>query len=177
MIWELAHAVRDQSAGSPPTTSTVLLVIANIIISAGLVVLFRPIGFALSSSLAMFALIGLNMRVGETAVGWVGGVAGSIATLVYTATLYSLLRGAVHLCFHFARDYQLPMLRDPTVQALIAGIIVTGVMLAVHRGLTAINRSTPLALAVQAASGATLFTYVIFRMLFLVQLPAGLLNW
>jgi len=151
-------------------------VVSHIAALAAYAVFLHTAGFVLATSLFLMALIAINQRhgAGGFAIGqmmiWSGGVA------VSTVALYSVLRGAVRLEYWAARAYGLPLLREPAVQTAVSSVLLALILAAAGWGL---KRAEPrrLALAAQTSVGVTFALYVIFRQLFFVRLPAGLLFW
>lgn len=138
--------------------------------------LFRPLGFVLSTSIVMLCLITLNQRDIGKGPGLVPFLTALVAVTAGSVALFALVRRVVRACFELARTHDLPILREPAIQAAIVGALVLIVLIALALFCRR-WRHVPLVTAAQTSIGLTFAVYVVFRQLFLVQLPAGLLNW
>lgn len=151
-------------------------VVAHVVILIVYLIAFRPLGFVLSTALVLFGLIVLNQRhMGQPFRLWpfVGAAAALVAGSV---AMFSGVRWVIRTCFALARTHGLPMLREPAVQAGLATLVVVvalGLMIWISRRW----RHLPHVAAVQVAIGTTFAIYLMFRQLFLIQLPPGILNW
>ena len=153
------------------------LVLANIGLSILFIALFRPLGFVISTGLMMFLLIYLNARAVETKVSARSAFWWLALTMVYLISLYSVSRGVVKSLFALARTYQSDLFREPFLQAIAVMAILIPLILVVGLVLKRFSSSSPFTVIVQTSVATTMGIYVIFRQLFLVQLPAGVLSW
>ncbi|MBR3372294.1 MAG: tripartite tricarboxylate transporter TctB family protein [Rhodobacteraceae bacterium] len=151
-------------------------VLAHVAILILYLIAFRPLGFVLSTALVLFGLIALNQRhMGQPFRLWpfLGAVAAVVAGSV---AVFSALRWVIRTCFALARTHGLPILREPAVQTGLATLIVVGT-LGLMVWICRRWRHLPHVAAVQVAIGTTFAIYLMFRQLFLIQLPPGILNW
>ena len=157
--------------------ATLHLVLANIGLSALFIVLFRPLGFVATTGLMMFWFIYLNLRMIETGASMRTALPWLAVTMIYLVFLYSVSRGVVKGLFALARTYQQDLFREPFVQAIAVLVILIPLIVVVGRGLKRLPSSRVYAIASQTTVGTTMAIYVVFRQLFLVQLPEGILSW
>lgn len=151
-------------------------VVAHVVILIFYLIAYRPLGFVLSTALVLFGLIALNQRhLGQPFRLWhfLAAVAAVVAGAV---ALFSVIRWVIRTCLALARTHGLSVLREPAVQAGLAALIVVvalGLMIWICRRW----RHLPHVAAVQVSIGTTFAIYLMFRQLFLIQLPPGVLNW
>ena len=169
--------IRERGAVADAPRQGRNLFVANVVLAVLFIAVFRPLGFVLTTGLFMFALIALNYREAgdslETArvAKW---LAYSVGLLVL---LFSIARGVVKACFALFHATQWESLRDPFVQASLEIAVVVPIFIAI--GLVVRRRSgSSLYLTMsQTAVGTTMGVFILFRELFLVQLPKGVLFW
>lgn len=175
-LWLFVRSLRPQSA-RPPESIPVGLLAANILISAAYIAFFRPAGYVVATCLTLYWLTILNLRSIEVKIGWGTALAWMGATLAYLLALYSLMRGVIRGMFWAARSYAVPAAREPALQALVAGVVLAVLFILAGKVLRRMAPVSEMATAVQSSIGTTLSIYIVFRLLFLVQLPSGLLTW
>jgi hypothetical protein len=176
-LWELIRHWSGQGAPQGTGKTPVGLLLAHILLIMLFIALFRPVGFILATSLTLYIMIALNLRSAGTQLSSAPIVAGLIGCAAYAVVLYSVLRGVVRLCFIVARQYSMPALREPSIQAIVVAAVLALTLLVGGVILPRLTRQPVLTALLQSAVGITLIVYVVFRLLFLVQLPAGLLTW
>ncbi len=98
-------------------------------------------------------------------------------TLAYLVLSYSCMRLCIRSLFRLARASALPWLREPAVQALAVALVMAIIVIVVGWGFKRWQVQQAIRIAVQSSIGTTLAVYIAFRLLFLVQLPAGVMNW
>ncbi|NQU58673.1 MAG: tripartite tricarboxylate transporter TctB family protein [Rhodospirillales bacterium] len=157
--------------------STRRLVLVNIGLSVLFIALFRPLGFVISTGLMMFFLIYFNQRALEVRVSIRSSVWWLALTMVYLISLYSVSRGVVKSFFAMARTYQNDLFREPFLQATAVLAVLIPLIFVVGLILKRFSSSREFPVLVQTSVSTTMAIYVIFRQLFLVQLPAGVLSW
>ncbi len=165
------------SAHEESDRATRYLVLANIGLSALFIVLFRPLGFVATTGLMMFWFIYLNLRATETGASMRTALPWLAVTMVYLVFLYSVSRGVVKGLFALARTYQQDLFREPFLQAIAVLAILIPLIVMVGMGLRRLPCGRVFAIASQTTVGTTMAIYVVFRQLFLVQLPQGVLSW
>lgn len=153
------------------------LILANIAVAACYIALFRPAGYCAATCLAMYWLIVLNLRTIGVRASWPRVFAWMIAAMTYLAACYTLVRVIIRFSFRFARSAELPLFREPAVHAVIAAAALGILFVLVGKVLRRLDSGHEFPMTLQTAVGTTMAIYVMFRLLFLVQLPAGLLNW
>lgn len=176
-LWELMRNWSHREDRSGQETAPLWLLFTNLALIVAFIALFRPLGFILTTSLMLYVMIALNLRSAGQQLDVRQLVAGFAGCAAYAVALYSLIRGVVRLCFIGAREYGLVFLREPTVQAILIMAVLSLALLAAGVILPRLTRHKVLTAILQSTVGITLAVYVIFRLLFLVQLPAGLLTW
>ncbi|MCE8020337.1 hypothetical protein HOP51_09495 [Halomonas sp. MCCC 1A11036] len=185
MLWEAlkarhgatASAEHGGEAGVEPAPRLLALHVA---LAVAFVVLFRPLGFILASTLLLYGLTLLNLRHVTHRIGMLGGLAGLAGlavALAYATALYSLARGTIRAGFWLAREHGATLAREPNAQALCVALALALAMLLAGQALRRLIADPQRRLLIQVSVGATMAVYVVFRLLFLVQLPAGLLSW
>ncbi|WFE75797.1 tripartite tricarboxylate transporter TctB family protein [Roseinatronobacter sp. S2] len=151
-------------------------VLAHVVALIVYLIAFRPLGFVLSTAFVLFGLIALNQRhMGQPFRLW-PFVCAMAAVAVGSVAMFTAVRWVIRSCFALARTHDLPILREPAVQAGLATVAVVmamGMMIWVCRRW----RHLQYVAAVQVAIGTTFAIYLLFRQLFLIQLPPGILNW
>lgn len=176
-LWTLVTEIKACGTRPPLRFAPIWLIVANIAISLVFIAVFRPVGFLIVTCLAMHWLIYLNLRAAEgktaslmAAFWWMW------ASLFYLIVMYAVLRGIIKTTFWLARTHGMLIMREPALQvgivsiALLVLFLVTGKLFRKHaRDLEMVN-------VVQTSIGTTLSIYVVFRLLFLVQLPMGILT-
>lgn len=173
---EMARA-RHREAPPAGKGGEAKLVLANIALAVLLIAAFRPAGFLPATCLVLYLLIALNLRSGGTPLTAGRILLGAVASLGCTVALYTVLRGVVRLCFLLARELPLALLREPVLQAVAVSLVVAVALVLAWRLLSRLPRLSDMVPPVLTAVGGTLAIYVVFRLLFLVRLPQGLLTW
>lgn len=175
MLVEMVRA--RTSAQSDVCSDATGLVLINIAISVGFIAAFRYLGYLPATTAALFLLIAFNLR--SVGTGWTAAVflQGLALTLVYGVAIYSALRGVVHLCFTLARQMQLPHFREPALQASLATVVLVLMLVLGHRLLGRRRALGDIWMPAQISVGVTMTVFVIFRLIFLVQLPRGIVWW
>lgn len=170
-------AVRERHAAPVDWLQPRGLVLANLGLSVLFILLFRYLGFILTTGGLMFVLIALNVRQTGVAVGW--GRAGRwfALTMGELVALYSLARGVVRLCFMAFHATGWEPLRDPFLQAAIETAVLVPLFAAGGWALRRACGSTAFLTMSQTAVGTTMGIFLVFKEYFLVQLPKGLLFW
>lgn len=169
--------IRERGAAADAPRQGRNLFVANLVLAVLFIALFRHLGFVLTTGLFMFALIALNYReAGETLAPARTGawLAYSVGLLV---ALFSLARGVVKACYFVFHQTHWEAMRDPFIQASFEIAVVVPAFVAV--GLVVrrrAGRSLYLTMS-QTAVGTTMGIFILFRELFLVQLPKGVLFW
>ena len=153
------------------------LVLVNIGLSILFIALFRPLGFVISTGLMMFFLIYFNIRAVETRVPTRSFFGALCLTTAYLLFLYSVSRGVVKSLFALARACQYDLFREPFIQVIAVLAVLVPVFFGVGLVLRKFSPLNAHTVIVQTSVGTTMTIYVIFRQLFLVQLPAGVLSW
>lgn len=180
MLWETLKAGR-KAQGIPASVADgsvpMGLLLANIALSIGFVIVFRPLGFILTTSVLLYVLTYLNFRHCENRLGTGAAMAGFVLAMAYVVGMYSAVRGVVRACFAAARQFALPLARDPNVQAALVVLTVIVLMWLAGQILRRFVKQRELILLLQTTVGIAMSVYVVFRMLFLVQLPTGPLIW
>jgi len=174
-LWQLVtqHPVANEDRTKAP----VGLLLSNIAISAVFIAVFRYAGFLLSTGIALHLLIQLNLWTENGRQDLKNGAAGLAITILYLTVMYAVLRGMIKMLFWLARNFDLPFFREPALQAGLGVLVLAGLIYIVGRLLARIYRTPGTVALIQTSVGTSLAIYVIFRLLFLVQLPAGLLAW
>lgn len=174
MLVEMGRALRREPSGAG--SDATWLVLANIAIGIVFIGAFRYLGFLLTTAASLFMLIALNLRAAEPERR-TQPFLGLALTLVYAVAAYSAIRGVVRLCFALSREFELPLFREPALQATMA-VATSIIVLFVGRFLIRrVPAARNFATAVQVSVGVTLAIYVVFRLFFLVQLPQGVVWW
>ncbi|MGY6704585.1 hypothetical protein [Roseinatronobacter sp.] len=151
-------------------------VLAHVVTLIVYLIAFRPLGFVLSTAFVLFGLIALNQRhMGQLFRLW-PFVCAMAAVALGSVAVFTAVRWVIRTCFALARTHDLPILREPAVQA---GLATVAVVMAMGMMIWACRRWRHLqyVAAVQVAIGTTFAIYLLFRQLFLIQLPPGILNW
>ncbi|MFV0333262.1 MAG: hypothetical protein ACK5JR_04235 [Tropicimonas sp.] len=153
------------------------LVVLNIVVAVVFIATFRYLGYLLATAATLFVLIACNLRA--VGAGWRAPAffKGLVLTLAYAVLAYSAIRFVVKTCFRLAREMQMPLLRDPTLQAGLATAILVLVLVAVHLLARRVGPIRDVWVPVQISVGVTMTVFVIFRLFFLVQLPRGVIWW
>ncbi len=169
--------IRERKASASEPWQSTKLLFANLGLAVLFIVLFRPLGFVLTTGLLMFALTVLNYReAGEALeprrlVVWLAYSSGMLVVL------FSIARGVVKICFALFRATHWEGFRDPFIQASVEIAVLVPVFVIV--GLVVRRRvgsCTYLTMS-QTSVGTTMSIFILFRELFLVQLPKGVLFW
>lgn len=175
----IALLVREVRAGAGKTTfaAPLRLTLSYLFLSVAYIALFRPLGYNFSTCLMVFWLTIINLRETRAGVSWPSACLWMIFTLAYLAGSYTLMRFLIRSMFRFARNNGPALMREPTVHAAVVTVALLIVFVVMGKALRRLAPSEDVAKAVQSSIGATLSIYITFRLLFLVQLPAGLMNW
>lgn len=174
-LWQLI--TRHPVENGDRTKAPVGLLLSNIAISAVFIAVFRYAGFLLSTGIALHLLIQLNLWTENGRQDLKNEVAGLAITIIYLTAMYAVLRGVIKMLFWLARHFDWLFCRDPALQAGLGALVLAGLIYLVGRLLARICRTPAMVALIQTSVGMSLAIYVIFRLLFLVQLPAGLLAW
>lgn len=167
---------RSQENGDKTETS-VGLILCNITISIIFISIFRPVGFILSTGIVLYILILLNLWAEKREITKKSGVAWLSFTVVYLVVMYSVLRGLIKMSFWLARHYGWTIFREPAMQAGLVALTLALLVYLIGRMLKRVHRSSYIVAMIQTSVATTLSIYVVFRLMFLVQLPTGLLKW
>lgn len=175
-LWVLIREIRANTP-AVPFAAPLWLTLANLAISAGYIVLFRHFGYMLSTCLVVFWLTVFNLRATGLVISWPGAFAWLAATIAYLAGGYTLIRFLIRAMYRYARSGGTALAREPVAHALAATIAMLIVFFVMGRLLRRLTRSEAMVKTVQSSIGTTFSIYIAFRLLFLVQLPTGLMNW
>ena len=152
-------------------------VLINVIMCGLLIFLLRRVGFILSVGTVLYILIIFNVYEEDHSFSrWKA----TACVPIYVAVLmiqYRLIRWSVKLCCFIAGHWNWPVFRETTLQAGIAALLLAGLLLALGKIGRRKRDFFLFSFLMRVASGTTLGMFIIFRMLFLVQLPPGLLIW
>lgn len=168
--------IQERSAPAPEAVrSRFFLLLANVGLSIAFIALFRPVGYLLSTGVMMFCLSYLNLREVDKRVP----VSAALPWLAFTAGflvfLYFVSRAVVKACFALARAFQDDFFREPFVQALAVIVVLVPLFAAVGFALRRLSFDRRFILLAQTSVGTTMTIYVVFRQMFLVHLPKGIL--
>ena len=158
-----------------PVIST--LVVGNIVVAVVFILGFRFLGYIVASALLVSTLICFNQRQLNNSPSLGGILVANIATLIGLIVIYTIGRRVVKLCFAFARNNDLPILREPIYQAGAVLFVTTGAFLCLCWVLHKISIDRQQRLAILISIGIVYGIYVLFRLVFLVQLPNGIISW
>ncbi len=176
VLWQVLRSAPNISkADKQPLMSP--LVVSNIVAAFIFILSFRFLGYIIASGLFVCTLICLNQRQFDRTLSFWGAVRANATTLIGLLILYSIGRGIVKLCFSIARNYGQPAFREPIYQAALV-LIMTLLAFLLFRSLTRrFNMLTDQRTTVLTSIGIVYGIYILFRQIFLVQLPNGLLFW
>lgn len=163
----------DESKGDTP----VVLVFCNIAISIIFIAIFRPVGFLLSTGIVLYILILLNLFAEDKEITKKSGILWLSLTVFYLVLMYTVLRGLIKTSFWLARHFEWIVFREPAVQAGLVAVVLSLLVYLIGRGLKRVFKSSDIVALIQTSVATTLSIYVVFRLMFLVQLPTGLLTW
>ncbi len=153
------------------------VVLGNILLSVGFILVFRHLGFILSSGLFICNLIILNFREIGHQITWRKIVWWNGTVLAGLLVLYSIARGVIKICFWLARTYNIQEFREPVIQAaavaLVTGALFAGSVFFIRRA----NLERQGTLVALVSIGTVFAIFVLFRLVFLVQLPGGIIKW
>lgn len=171
--------VRESQASktAPTQAETVRLVITNIALSVVYILVFRSAGYIISTSVFLYVLIVLNLHATEGKNPLHTEIIRFAGMMIYILASYTGLRLAVRGMYRLARSYGMTWAREPVIQSLAAVVAVFVVWLAARWVMRRFCLSRSTCLAIQASGMVTLCIYIVFRMLFLVQLPTGITVW
>lgn len=173
------HAFRTP-AGAQATTGDMAtgLVLWTVVLSALYVLLIRPVGFIITTSSFLFILVSLGRMMYRVPVRPVRLLSGFILNALLAVGLYWLNRLIYRGLLGAARETGSALLGSPYLQVgilllLTGGIILLGYQLLKSQSSHEDSWVTP----VITALGTTQVLYLIFRQVFLVSLPNGLLQF
>jgi len=153
------------------------VVLGNVLLSVGFILVFRHLGFILSSGFFICNLIMLNFREIGRQITWRHIIRWNGAVLAGLLVLYSIARGVIKICFWLARTYNIQEFREPVIQAaavaLVTGALFAGSAIVVRRA----NLEQQGTLVALVSIGTVFGIFVLFRLVFLVQLPSGIIKW
>lgn len=169
--------IRERHGTATATWQSTKLVIANLVLAILFIALFRHLGFILTTGLFMFVLIVLNQREAGESLAPARLAAWLAFTGGFLVVLFSMARGVVKTCFTLFRATHWEGFRDPFIQASIEIAVLVPVFILVGLAIRRRTGSSVYLTMSQTAVGTTMSIFILFRELFLVQLPKGVLFW
>ena len=148
------------------------------------VLLLEPVGFILLTTLFMYVLFVVYGRavLADADLRLRAALLGSGAAALFAAVLYTAGRLVSRELFYLGRSAGIEFLASRTgsvmIFVLLAGLIFFPAWRIVfRRGKKRTAEKNVILHAIFLSAAATLFLYVVFRMMFRVNFPAGLLFW
>lgn len=175
--WELARAARSGAAPRERQEEILPLLAAHVLVLVLLVASFRTVGFVLACSTALFVLIVLNRRAAGSPASISAMLAAAVALLACVTAIDALLGGAASGMFRLARTFDMELLREPVVHATVMAAALALAVAAAGAALRRLIGRGDLVGTVQVAVVTTFVIHIVFRQVFMVRLPEGLLSW
>ncbi len=156
------------------TLCTFLVAIAYVVCSSYL-------GFVLTSSLTLFALMVLYMSIGQDKLKWWVKLIGLVSFLVATVAVYSIFRVMTRAFLRMGRSGQLPAIfGNSNFTAFLSLLVLLAFTLVFVFTIGRISKGKSwrrLYTAGIISMVSTLFLYIVFRQFFLVTLLPGIITW
>ncbi|MTI18134.1 hypothetical protein E1162_12880 [Rhodobacteraceae bacterium RKSG542] len=175
-LWSFFKSLKEKGEGGLPANARTLIFL-NVVLSIVFIAAFRHVGFLLSTGVILYVLIWLNLRAISEASSPIRAVVWGLVTTGYLVAMYSVSRLIIKTMFKLARTHGYYELRDPFYQALAVVGVFPLLFIAVGYLLPKLGATRQEVTLIQTSVGTTLSVYVLFRLIFLVQLPQGLLFW
>jgi len=172
--------IKEKADRKPMDVDTKMLFFTTLVLSILYVLLLRPVGFVILSSLVLYTLLYLYTSLGEKR-DWRSAIIGGASTLAGTCAVYYLFRFVTKLLLHLGRKNIIPsFFGSSTVCACIALAIVVGFTFLFALTLCRMFEKKGWGKVTKAGVvtfATVLFLYIVFKQFFMVALAPGILNY
>jgi hypothetical protein len=168
------QAERSVSAGARN------LILLTIFLSVLYILVFRSLGFILSTAILLFTLIYFNYHGNIRLELFPGFAAGLVSSTAFVLLVYTAGRFITRSLFYLGRARDFELLTSKVFSAFTVFVVVVlmfAVLLVFLRKTVNKPRVRSVLVAVLTAAGVTEGLYLVFKQIFLVSLARGIVFW
>jgi len=173
------ETAKEQAERSVPTGARHLIVL-TILLSIFYILVFRALGFILSTAMLLFTLIYFNYHGDIRLELFPGFAAGLVSSTVFVLLVYTAGRFITRSLFYLGRARSYELFTSKVFSAfvvLLFGAVLFAVLLVSLRKTVNKPRVRSVLVAGLTAAGVTEGLYLVFKQIFLVSLARGILFW